>query len=67
MLETKTIELKREYTDDIKYAIVAFANTAGGKIYIGLNDDGSVLSLIHILAACCCWAAPRRRCRAIMK
>ena len=42
MRETKAIELKREYTDDIKYAIVAFANTDGGKIYIGLNDDGSV-------------------------
>lgn len=42
MLETKTMELKREYTDDIKYAVVAFANTDGGKIYIGLNDDGSV-------------------------
>ena len=42
MIESKTIEFKREYTDDIKYAVVAFANTEGGKIYIGINDDGSV-------------------------
>lgn len=42
MIETKTIEFKREYMDDIKYAVVAFANTDGGKIYIGVNDDGSV-------------------------
>ena len=41
-LESKTIEFKREYTDDLKYAVVAFENTDGGKIYIGINDDGSV-------------------------
>ena len=42
MIESKTMEFKREYMDDIKYAVVAFANTDGGKIYIGVNDDGSV-------------------------
>ena len=42
MIENKTTEFKREYMDDIKYAVVAFANTEGGKIYVGLNDDGSV-------------------------
>lgn len=42
MTENLTTELKREYTDDIKYAVVAFANTDGGRIYVGLNDDGSV-------------------------
>ena len=41
-LENKTTEFKREYTDNLKYAVVAFANTDGGKIYIGINDDGSV-------------------------
>ncbi|MBQ5866089.1 MAG: putative DNA binding domain-containing protein [Oscillospiraceae bacterium] len=41
-LENKTPEFKREYTDDLKYAVVAFANTDGGKVYIGINDDGSV-------------------------
>lgn len=42
MLENKSTEFKREYMDDIKYAVVAFANTEGGKIYIGMSDDGSV-------------------------
>lgn len=42
MLEGKNIEFKRQYTDDIKYAVLAFANTAGGTLYIGINDDGSV-------------------------
>lgn len=42
MIENKTTEFKREYTDEIKYTVVAFANTEGGKIYIGINDNGSV-------------------------
>lgn len=42
MIENKITEFKREYMDNIKYTIVAFANTEGGKIYIGMNDEGSV-------------------------
>lgn len=42
MIENKNTEFKREYIDDIKYTVVAFANTEGGKIYIGMSDDGSV-------------------------
>ncbi|MGC6173272.1 RNA-binding domain-containing protein [Lacrimispora sp. 38-1] len=42
MIENKITEFKREYMDDIKYAVIAFANTDGGKIYIGINDNGTV-------------------------
>ena len=42
MIENKITEFKREYMDDIKYAVVAFANTEGGKIYIGIDDNGTV-------------------------
>ena len=42
MTEGKTIEFKRQYTEDIKYTVIAFANTEGGKIYIGIDDDGTV-------------------------
>lgn len=42
MLEGKNIEFKRQYIEDIKYAVLAFANTEGGTLYIGVNDDGSV-------------------------
>lgn len=45
MLEGKNIEFKRQYTDDIKYAVLAFANTDGGTLYIGINDDSSVQGL----------------------
>jgi ATP-dependent DNA helicase RecG len=42
MIENKTTEFKRQYTDDIRYTVIAFANSDGGTIYIGVNDDGSV-------------------------
>ncbi len=42
MTENKTTEFKREYTEDIKYAVIAFANTDGGSVYIGIDDNGSV-------------------------
>ncbi len=40
--ESARTELKREITDEIKKEIVAFLNTHGGTIYVGVNDDGSV-------------------------
>jgi ATP-dependent DNA helicase RecG len=40
--ENLTTEFKREYTEEIKKTIVAFANTAGGTLYIGINDDKSI-------------------------
>ena len=39
-VENKTTEFKREYVEDIKNTIVAFANCDGGTLYIGVNDDG---------------------------
>ena len=42
LTESKTIELKREYVEDVKKTITAFANTDGGQIFIGVQDDGSV-------------------------
>lgn len=43
--ECETIELKEIVTDDIKKEIVAFANCNGGKLYIGVRDDGTVIGL----------------------
>jgi ATP-dependent DNA helicase RecG len=45
--ENLTTEFKREYTDEIKKTVVAFANTTGGTLYIGINDDGSVIGVDH--------------------
>ena len=41
MVETNKLEYKREYTDDIKYTVIAFANSEGGKLYIGIDDSGA--------------------------
>jgi ATP-dependent DNA helicase RecG len=40
--ENLTTEFKREYTEGIKKTITAFANTAGGTLYIGINDDKTI-------------------------
>ena len=45
--ETATIELKREYTSDINKTVVAFANTSGGALYIGVDNDGSVVGVTN--------------------
>lgn len=43
--ESETIELKEIVTDDIKKEIIAFANCNGGKLYIGVRNDGTVSGL----------------------
>jgi ATP-dependent DNA helicase RecG len=40
--ESETIELKEIVTDEIKKEIIAFANSEGGSIYIGVKDDGTL-------------------------
>lgn len=45
MLENNNTEFKREFVDEIKKTVIAFANTAGGKIYIGVDDDGNAIGL----------------------
>ncbi len=45
--ENLTTEFKREYTDEIKKTIVAFANTAGGTLYVGINDDTSIAGVAN--------------------
>lgn len=38
--ESETVELKERFVKDILKEIIAFANTGGGTIYIGINDAG---------------------------
>lgn len=44
-IETDQIELKQRYTSDIAKEVIAFLNTSGGTIYIGINDDGEVVGV----------------------
>ena len=45
MTEGITTEFKREYTDEIKKTVIAFANTRGGEVLIGVEDDGTVIGV----------------------
>lgn len=45
LYESETIELKEVYTSDLKKEIVAFANTNGGTIYIGVQDSGEIIGV----------------------
>ena len=40
--ENDKVELKREIVNDVKKEIVAFLNSGGGTIYIGVDDDGTI-------------------------
>ena len=40
--ETEKIELKQKFTESIPKEIVAFLNTDGGTVYIGVDDNGNV-------------------------
>lgn len=44
-IESEVVELKSEVVGDICKEIIAFANTKGGTLYIGVADDGRVLGV----------------------
>ena len=41
-VESEVVELKAEVVGDICKEVIAFANTKGGTLYIGVSNDGSV-------------------------
>lgn len=43
--ESETVELKSVVVEDIKKEIIAFANCEGGTLYIGVQDDGTVIGV----------------------
>ena len=43
--ETENIEFKRELNESLKKELIAFANTYGGEIYVGVDDDGEIVGL----------------------
>lgn len=44
-VESFTVELKQEVNADFKKEVIAFANTDGGEIYVGVAKDGSVVGV----------------------
>lgn len=52
MFESENTEFKRGVTDLIYKEVVAFANTDGGHVYVGVEDNGNMVGLkdsfVHI-------------------
>ena len=46
--ESETVELKLDYTESIRKDVIAFANTGGGTIYIGIADNGEVIGVSSV-------------------
>lgn len=45
IFETENIEFKSEFTEEIYKEIIAFANTDGGTVYVGTDDNGNAVGL----------------------
>ena len=43
--EDEHTELKRELIDEVKSEIIAFLNSDGGTIYVGVEDDGNIIGI----------------------
>ena len=41
-MESMTVEYKRELSEDFEKEVVAFLNSLGGELFIGVNDDGTI-------------------------
>ena len=44
-MESMTVEYKRELTEDFEKEVVAFLNSLGGELFIGITDDGSIFGV----------------------
>ena len=46
--ESENLEFKSRITDEIYKEVIAFANTDGGVIYAGIDDDGNIVGLENV-------------------
>lgn len=46
--ESERIEYKSQMIEDLYREVIAFANTEGGVIYIGIDDHGNVTGIDHV-------------------
>lgn len=45
LYESEDVELKEEYTPDLRKEIISFANTNGGIIFIAVQDNGKIVGV----------------------
>ena len=46
--ETENIEFKAQFTEDIYKEVIAFANTDGGIVYVGIDNNGNAVGLTDV-------------------
>ncbi|MDR2423215.1 MAG: putative DNA binding domain-containing protein [Prevotellaceae bacterium] len=47
-MESQSVEYKQNWHDDYLKVVVAFANTSGGTLFIGIDDDGLVCGVENV-------------------
>ncbi len=45
MIENQNTEFKRIWKDEYLKSVCAFANAQGGCLYIGMDDDGTIVGI----------------------
>lgn len=48
IFETEKTEFKLKYTEEIYKEVIAFANTNGGSIYVGIDNEGNAVGLENV-------------------
>ena len=48
MFETENIEFKLQFTDELYKEVIAYANTDGGVIYIGIDNNGNAVGIDNV-------------------
>ena len=48
IFETENIEFKLQFTDELYKEVIAFANTDGGVIYIGIDNQGNAVGIDRV-------------------
>ena len=46
--ETENVEFKLQFTDELYKEVIAFANTDGGVIYIGIDNNGNAVGIDNV-------------------
>ena len=46
--ETENIEFKSQFTEEIYKEVIAFANTNGGIVYVGIDNEGNAIGLTDV-------------------
>lgn len=47
-IESECVEYKEKTTDDLYKEVIAFANTTGGTLYVGIDDEGRAVGIDDI-------------------